>query len=68
MKIGEAHAVGVELIKVRGFKDGVAVAGEVAVALVVGHDEDDVGFLRWNILSGERRGGYVEETDGDQGE
>jgi hypothetical protein len=36
----------VELIEVGGFKDGVAVATEVAVALVVGDDDDYVWWLR----------------------
>ena len=35
-----------ELIEVGGFKDGVAVATEVAVALVVGDDDNHIRRLR----------------------
>ena len=41
--VGEDGGLGVELVEVRGFDDGIAVAGEVAVALVIGDDDDDVG-------------------------
>ena len=41
---GEALATGGELIDVRGLEGGGSVAGEVTVAHVIGHDDDDVGF------------------------
>ena len=41
---GEALASGGELIDVRGLEGGGSVAGEVTVAHVIGHDDDDVGF------------------------
>lgn len=44
MEIGEAEALGGELVEDGGFDGGVAVGGEVVVAEVIGHDEDDVGF------------------------
>ena len=44
LKIGEARPVFVEFIEMRCLDDLVAHAGEVAHPLVVGHDEDDVGF------------------------
>jgi hypothetical protein len=46
--------LGGEPVDVRGFDDGIARETEVAVALVVGDDEDDVG-LRGG--SGRRRDG-----------
>ena len=45
MKVGEAHALGMQPVEVRRLQDRIAVAGEVAVALVVGEDEDDVRLL-----------------------
>ena len=42
VEIGEANGVSVEGVEVGGFEDGVTVAGEVAVALVIGDDDDDV--------------------------
>lgn len=42
MVVGEDGGLVVELIEVGGFDDGVTVAGEVAVALVIGDDDDDV--------------------------
>lgn len=56
MEIGEAHRFGVKAVEVGGLEDGVAVTGEITVALVVGHDEDDIGTL------GETMGSAVEET------
>jgi hypothetical protein len=38
----KAHALGVEAVEVRRFENGIAVGGEIAVALVVGEQEDDV--------------------------
>ena len=34
-----------ELVEARGFVLLVAVAGEVGVALIVGEDDEDVGFI-----------------------
>ena len=50
--VGEDGGLGVEFVDVWGLDDGVAVAGEVAVALVIGDDEDDVRF----VLRGGRNG------------
>ena len=41
--VGEAHGVLVEAVEARRADRAVAVAAQVAVALVVGEDEDDVG-------------------------
>ena len=46
MEVGEANALGVEGIEVRGFDNGVAVGCDFAVALIVGDDEDDVWLDR----------------------
>ena len=52
------------LVEVWGLQDGIAVAGEVAEALIVGHDDEDVGLL---VLRGRehRKGG--EQSDCEQG-
>ena len=44
MKILQPHALAVEAIHVRGFQMWMAVGGDVAVAVIIGHDEDDVGL------------------------
>ena len=41
---GEELASGGEFIDVRCFESGRSVTGEIAVAQVVGHDDDDVGL------------------------
>lgn len=43
--VGEDGGLGVEFVEVRGFDDGVAVASEVAVALVISDDDDDVRLI-----------------------
>ena len=43
--IGESHAVGGQAIEIRRFDLLLAVAAEVAVAEVIGQDEDDIGLL-----------------------
>ena len=58
---GEALASGGEFVDVRGFKGGGAVAGEVAVAEIIGHDDDDVRFF-----SGEADLSETEEEGGDE--
>ena len=52
MEVGEAHPLGVQSVEVRRLQHRVAVGGHVAVALIVGEDEDDV-----RLLAGERIGG-----------
>ena len=46
MVVGAFHAGAGELVDVGGLDGLAAVAGDVPVAEVVGHDEDDVGFYR----------------------
>ena len=43
MGIGEADALAVQAVEIGGVDPGVAVAGEIAVALVVREEENDVG-------------------------
>jgi hypothetical protein len=45
MEVGKASRLGIEGIQMRGLQPWVAMATEVPVALVIGHDEDDVGSL-----------------------
>ena len=54
--LGAAHALGREPVDVGRGQDGVAVAAQVAVAQVVGHDKDDVGTRRRRCGSHARRG------------
>lgn len=42
MKVGEAQGLGMQPVEVRGIQRRVAVSGKVAIALVIGHDQDDV--------------------------
>ena len=46
MKIGQADGLGMELIKVGCLDNGIAMAGEIAVALVIGHKDDDIWTFR----------------------
>ncbi len=59
--MGEACAFASEAVEVGGFVEGAAVAGEVALAEVVGEEEDDVG---WAV----RGGGLGDECCEDEGE
>ena len=45
VKITETARFGVEGVNVWGFQEGVAHAGEIPHALVIGEDENDVGFV-----------------------
>jgi hypothetical protein len=45
MEILEAHRLGAQAVEVRRLEDRVAVGRDVAIALVVGQEEDDVGAL-----------------------
>jgi hypothetical protein len=42
MVLRESEALRMEPIQVRGSQDGVSVATQFAIALIVTHDEDDV--------------------------
>ena len=43
LEVGEADALATELIQVRGLEDRVPVGADVAVTLVIGQDEQDIG-------------------------
>ena len=68
MEVGEADALLVQPVEVRRLDDRVAVAGEIAVALVVGHDQDDVGTLRQPRFRGTERTARSNNEAGDQDE
>lgn len=42
MKIGKACAVCMELIQIRCFEEGVSMAAEIAVSLVIGYHQNNV--------------------------
>ena len=50
MVVGEDGGLVVEFVDVGSFDDGITVAGEVAVSLVISNDDDDV----WALM---RKGG-----------
>ena len=61
MEIREANAFGVELVEVGRLNEGIALAAQIAVALVIGQDQDDVGtVLRQDPA------GHQEEQSNDQ--
>ena len=43
LEVGEADALAAELVQVRGLEDRVTVGSDIAVTLVIGEDEKDVG-------------------------
>ena len=43
VEIGEAHALSAESVEVGRLEDGISVSGKIAVALIVGDDEENVG-------------------------
>lgn len=45
MVVGEDGGLAVEFVDVGSLDDRVSVASEVAVALVIGNDEDNIGLL-----------------------
>ena len=50
--IAEVRALRAERVEVRRAQPGVSVAGEVAVTLVVGEDENDAGLVHLNLECG----------------
>lgn len=52
-KAGQAGTLIVEFVEVRGLDPGVSVAADGSVALVIGHDENDVGFIAGGEEAGE---------------
>ena len=43
MKIGETDGFGVQAVKVWRFQDGVSIATEVSVTLIIRHHQNDIG-------------------------
>jgi hypothetical protein len=45
MEIRKTHSLCMEPVDVRRLEDGIAVTGQIAIALIVGQDENDIrGF------------------------
>jgi len=55
-KAGEAGALIVEFVEIWGLDPRVSVATNGAVALVIGHDENDVGLVGSSKEAGEEKG------------
>ena len=43
MKVRKANTLPIELIKVRSLDVGVSMTRQIAISLVIRHDDDDVG-------------------------
>ena len=67
VKLIEAHALVMQRIEVRGLEQGVPVAPQVAVALIVRQDEDDIGFRR-GAFGGPEHGRRREQQGGEEEE
>jgi hypothetical protein len=69
--LGEAHALGRHSVEVGGFDLLLAVTAEIAVAEIVGKDEDDVRLELWaqlfewvdGLISGWKREGRKNEQN-----
>jgi hypothetical protein len=46
MKLCEANALAVQVVKIGCLDDGVTVSGYVAIALIIRKDENDIGPSR----------------------
>ena len=68
MEVGETDPFRMQPIEVRGFEDRVAVGGDVAVALVVGENEDDVRFLPRDRVGGHGRAEVQPDDERERGE
>ncbi len=70
MKISQPDALSVQGVEVRRLDNGIAETAEVAVALIVGHDQDDVG-ARGDVgllTRGDRREAEQQQKKGREGE
>lgn len=64
MIIGKDGGFAVELVEVGGFDDGISMAGEISVALVIGDDEDNIGSLLREGSAGQKKGeGEISDHD-----
>ncbi len=67
--VGEAHAFGGHAVQVGRLDEALAVGAEVAVAQIVGQDEDDVGrVLRRGSLTALCRSGRPGQQEDEEGE
>src|SRR5262249_54812681 len=71
VEVGKANALAVELIEVRRLQHRIAVAGQIAIALVIGEKNDDVGslalfWLRGHDGTGERQHKTNDRQDQDE--
>jgi hypothetical protein len=74
VEIGEPDRFPVETIEVWGLKDGVSVAAELPVALVIGEDDEDIwrvsegslGWSGWGSAEGGTDGGGEEANPNEQ--
>jgi hypothetical protein len=66
MVVEQTHAVIVQSIDVRSFEDWISVAGEIAVALIVSDDEDDVGAIGSAGSAGEKAAGGGKYGEGEK--
>ena len=56
MEVREAHALVMQAVHVGRLEDGIAVGGNIAVALVVGQDENDVRPFAVDAIRMQRTG------------
>ena len=45
MKIGETDRFGVQAVKVWSFKDRVSVTAKISISLIIGYNDDYIGFF-----------------------
>jgi hypothetical protein len=57
----ELDALPRKRVEIRRLQVGIPVAGEIAVALVIAHDEQDIGTARSGKRAGGRHGGESAE-------
>ena len=55
MEIGEAHTLRAELVQIWRLEKRMSMSADVAVALVIGQNDDDVGLARRVCCGGQRR-------------
>jgi hypothetical protein len=67
LEIGESDTFAMKAVEVRCFEDGVSVDRHIAITLVIGNDEHDIGRLRANrdTRPGSKN---TEERETDQGQ
>ena len=51
MVVGQPNAIAVELVEIWCLEKRMTMAGQIAVALVVRHDQDDVRLLSFRLVA-----------------